>query len=309
MRLVESGDTVQPGILACVNRLSDLLWLFGRKLERDAGVSGSLRASTGKAGNRFPCMVRRVQSVLCAALVAGRLRRSAGCANPTTRGGHSRTGQPVGANVTNGCVDQFDETNDYFPDKVAVEDADNFSVEYGKSYKIVTVHQTYLGGPSERYVLLQCGAPKPRLTGALADAPLIRVPIASLFSASTTHLPLLVDLDRLDVLTGVSKLDSIVSPPVIARIKAGGAIEFAPAGVIDAERIVSQPPSVLMTGGAESSTFASVRAAGVPVVANAEWLEPSGLGRASGSNAWRQPRRGARPTCALPRSRVRIDRW
>jgi cob(I)alamin adenosyltransferase len=36
-----------------VNRLSDLLWLFGRKLERDAGVSGSLRATTGKAGNRF----------------------------------------------------------------------------------------------------------------------------------------------------------------------------------------------------------------------------------------------------------------
>ena len=36
-----------------VNRLSDLLWLFGRKLEHDAGVSGSLRDVTGKAGNRF----------------------------------------------------------------------------------------------------------------------------------------------------------------------------------------------------------------------------------------------------------------
>jgi cob(I)alamin adenosyltransferase len=53
VRLVESGDAVQPGILAYVNRLSDLLWLFARKLERDAGVSGSLRAATGKAGNRF----------------------------------------------------------------------------------------------------------------------------------------------------------------------------------------------------------------------------------------------------------------
>jgi cob(I)alamin adenosyltransferase len=53
VRLVESGETVQPAILAYVNRLSDLLWLFGRKLERDAGVSGSLRAGTGKAGNRF----------------------------------------------------------------------------------------------------------------------------------------------------------------------------------------------------------------------------------------------------------------
>ena len=53
VRLMESGETVQPAILAYVNRLSDLLWLFGRKLERDAGVSGSLREVTGKAGNRF----------------------------------------------------------------------------------------------------------------------------------------------------------------------------------------------------------------------------------------------------------------
>jgi cob(I)alamin adenosyltransferase len=53
VRLQEAGAIVQPAILAYVNRLSDLLWLFGRKLELDAGVSGSLREMTGKAGNRF----------------------------------------------------------------------------------------------------------------------------------------------------------------------------------------------------------------------------------------------------------------
>lgn len=53
VRLQEAGAVVQPAILAYVNRLSDLLWLFGRKLEHDAGVSGSLRESTGKTGNRF----------------------------------------------------------------------------------------------------------------------------------------------------------------------------------------------------------------------------------------------------------------
>ncbi len=53
VRLQESGAAVQPAILSYVNRLSDLLWLFGRKLEHDAGVSGSLRDVTGKAGNRF----------------------------------------------------------------------------------------------------------------------------------------------------------------------------------------------------------------------------------------------------------------
>jgi cob(I)alamin adenosyltransferase len=53
VRLQEAGAVVQPSMLAYVNRLSDLLWLFGRKLELDAGVSGSLREATGKAGNRF----------------------------------------------------------------------------------------------------------------------------------------------------------------------------------------------------------------------------------------------------------------
>jgi len=53
VRLQEGGVAVQPAVLAYVNRLSDLVWLFGRKLEHDAGVSSSLRDATGKAGNPF----------------------------------------------------------------------------------------------------------------------------------------------------------------------------------------------------------------------------------------------------------------
>lgn len=53
VRLIESGEPVAPAILPYLNRLSDLLWIVGRKLEHDAGVSGSLREMTGKAGNRF----------------------------------------------------------------------------------------------------------------------------------------------------------------------------------------------------------------------------------------------------------------
>ena len=46
VRLVEAGEAVEPNVLAYLNRLSDLLWLFGRKLEFEAGVNGSLRAAT-----------------------------------------------------------------------------------------------------------------------------------------------------------------------------------------------------------------------------------------------------------------------
>ena len=53
VRLLESGATLQPAILPYVNRLSDLLWLCGRKLEHDAGLNASLRDVTGQTGNRF----------------------------------------------------------------------------------------------------------------------------------------------------------------------------------------------------------------------------------------------------------------
>lgn len=53
VRLVEAGEAVEPTVLAYLNRLSDLLWLFGRKLEFDAGVNASLRTANDKPGARW----------------------------------------------------------------------------------------------------------------------------------------------------------------------------------------------------------------------------------------------------------------
>ena len=53
VRLVEAGEPVQPTAIAYLNRLSDLLWLMARQLEHAAGIDASLRAQTGKAGNRW----------------------------------------------------------------------------------------------------------------------------------------------------------------------------------------------------------------------------------------------------------------
>jgi cob(I)alamin adenosyltransferase len=53
VRLAEAGEAVEPTITAYLNRLSDLLWLFGRKLEFDAGVNASLRAANDKPGGRW----------------------------------------------------------------------------------------------------------------------------------------------------------------------------------------------------------------------------------------------------------------
>ena len=53
VRFVLNGGEIEPAVIPYLNRLSDLLWLCGRKIEKDANVSGSLRDVTGKPGNRF----------------------------------------------------------------------------------------------------------------------------------------------------------------------------------------------------------------------------------------------------------------
>lgn len=52
VRLSESGEEVAPVILSYLNRLSDLLWLFGRKLDGPAEKS-LLRNLNGKVGPRW----------------------------------------------------------------------------------------------------------------------------------------------------------------------------------------------------------------------------------------------------------------
>ena len=52
VRLFEDGLLQNPNILAYLNRLSDLLWLWGRQLELEAGVDATLRPKD-QGGNRW----------------------------------------------------------------------------------------------------------------------------------------------------------------------------------------------------------------------------------------------------------------
>ena len=190
--------------------------------------------------------------------------------------------QSLASNIREGCARApFEASADYFPDKLHLEDATNFRVEYRRSFKVVTVRDANPGGVPAVYVLVQCGTPPPRLLGALSGAQIINVPVASIFVASATHLPLLVDLGRVDVLTGVSRLRELSGAALAARVATGRVHEFAPMSVVDSELIIAHRPSLFMAGGATSSqTWPVIRAAGIPVVLNTEWLEPTALARA-----------------------------
>jgi iron complex transport system substrate-binding protein len=215
--------------------------------------------------------------------IPGPRRRALGCAGGCLRARVCIAGSGPRAavgNITHGCLDRFDPGVDYFPEKATVDDAGNFGVVYRRSYKVVSVKEAYRGGPPERYVLVQCGAPAPALDDDLQGAQIVRVPITSMFAASTTQLSALVDLDRLDVLTGVSRLQYLSGVEIRKRAATGQVREFAPDSVIDAELVVASRPSIFLAAGYASPPLAVIRAAGIPVVADTEWLETTALGRA-----------------------------
>src|SRR5262249_13520259 len=129
-------------------------------------------------------------------------------------------------------------------------------------------------------VLLQCGAPKPTLDDALRSAPVVSVPIPSVFSDSTTHDEAFADLGRANVLTGVSTARYETRPEIIDRAKAGKIADFASGGTINAERIIADAPAIFMADRDGDPAFVELRAAGIPVIVDTEWLEQSALGRA-----------------------------
>ncbi|MCX5377393.1 ABC transporter substrate-binding protein [Streptomyces sp. NBC_00091] len=179
-----------------------------------------------------------------------------------------------------GCIKDFDPAKDYFPVKSTVKHAKNFTLRYEKSYQVLTVNEPFPKGKPESYVLVKCGAPKPELSGELASAQQLTVPVKSLYSASTTHLPLLTETGTLDVLTGVASTANISSAQVIERVKAGRVTEYAKDRTLNAETVIGAKPDALMTQGTDDPQYPKLRQAGIAVVANAEWLEASPLGRA-----------------------------
>src|SRR5688572_19344124 len=178
------------------------------------------------------------------------------------------------------CIEKFDSSKDYFADKTHLEFARNFSVTYHNSYKLVTVRRPSDGNATEKYVLVQCGAPGPELEGDLSNAPIISIPITSLFSSASAHMPLLVDLGHEEVLTGIAQARYVTTEAVMKRIQEGRVKEYAANNVIDTELVILNAPSVLMSSGGYPEAYAALRKAGVPVVTSVEWQESSALARA-----------------------------
>ncbi|MEZ4860238.1 MAG: ABC transporter substrate-binding protein [Caldilineaceae bacterium] len=200
---------------------------------------------------------------------------------PTVAATTSNTGAAPTTNLTTGCIETFDPAVDYFPDKVTPTYTDGFTVEYHNSYKVVTVAKPWPGAEAAlHYVLVQCGAPAPE---GFEPLQIINVPVQSIATMSTSYLPFLDDLGVLDRLVAVDDATYVNNPTVVAKAETGEIAQIGYGAGVNVEQLLDLAPDIIMTYGSGSPDYDAhpvLLNAGLHAVVNAEWLEPSPLGRA-----------------------------
>ena len=187
---------------------------------------------------------------------------------------------PPEQNLHEGCVDGYDSTFDYFPQKLTVEYASGFDVEYHGNYKVITVTNPWQGAQeSFRYVLVQCGTPAPQDV----EGTVIEVPVGNIIAMSTTYLPTLEDLGLIDRLIGLDSYMWTTNTAVRARIAAGDIAEIGGGAGVNVELTLDLDPALVMTYGiglADFDTHPVLLEAGIPVALNGDFVEQNPLGRA-----------------------------
>lgn len=185
-------------------------------------------------------------------------------------------------NITEGCVENYDASVDYFPAKVSVDYAQNFDVEYFNNYKVVTMLPWVGAETPLQYVLVQCGTPAPE---GYDGVPVINVPVGRFVAMSTSMLPHLDDQQLLDHLVGVDTTLYTSNEAVLEQVAAGDTVEIGGGGTggdINFELLLSIEPDLVMAQEffAGGTTLTQLTDAGILAVLNADYADTSPLGQA-----------------------------
>ena len=160
--------------------------------------------------------------------------------------------------------------------RVDLHYARGFRVDYFKGYKVVTVHARQRGAKASfQYVLVQHGHARP---AGYEGVPHIEIPVRTLIATSTTHLPHIEKLGELDRLIAIDNIKYVNSQAVNRRFEAGNLTEIGRGAAMDVEKVLVLQPDLLITDAADN-THLALQQAGIPVVINAAYAEPSLLGR------------------------------
>ena len=158
--------------------------------------------------------------------------------------------------------------------------ARGFVVEEFSNYTKLTVTNPYSASSVDiEYYLVPKDATVP---ASLQGNRVLRTPIERIVCTSTTHLPLLEYLDKGDILKGFPGTEYISSSRFLTAVASGSLTDLGPESSINLELLVALQPELVMGYmlSGDYGQWAKIEELGVPVVINAEYLEPHPLGRA-----------------------------
>ena len=179
-----------------------------------------------------------------------------------------------------GCADRSEQSfQPYEFSDTPLKYAGGFAVKKAAGFYLIEILQPYKGAEDTiRYVFYDRHSEKPVIE---ADA-FVQIPVETVVTTSTTHIPLLDYLEESDKLVGFPTLDYISSELMRERIDSGFVRELGVDEALNLEALIELGPDAVMAYSlhGDLGQFALIQEAGIPVIINAEYLERHPLGRA-----------------------------
>lgn len=161
-----------------------------------------------------------------------------------------------------------------------VQYAKGFFIENYKGYSVVTVRNPWPNANKNyKYILKERNGIIP---DSLQKNTIISIPINNIVVTSTTHIPSLEMLDKVNTLVGFPNLNYISSEKVRARIEAKKITELGNNQTLNTEVLLDLQPDVIIGYGIDNSnpTLDNLQKNGLKVMLNGDWNEETPLGKA-----------------------------
>lgn len=164
--------------------------------------------------------------------------------------------------------------------EINIEYANGFSIQKFSDFTKVIVHSPWQDAEKDLVYLLKhknVNIPESESYDAI-----IELPIQKLVVTSTTHIPALITLNKIDKLVGFPNLDYISSEEARALINSGKVKELGKNESLNTEILLSIEPDIVFSFAIEgqNKTLNQIQNSGIPVVYNGDWLENDVLGKA-----------------------------
>lgn len=178
-------------------------------------------------------------------------------------------------------------TQDYFPDKIKVAHAQNFTVSYHGNYKVAHLHFRSEARDlqfDQKIVLVQRSTPKPNLSGDLANAWLVEVPLQTVAANDDGEVIRLKTLGLIDNIVAMGG-GGIYDAELRQRweTKQIASIGYSFHSPPQPEVILALKPDLLLLYALDHQRLEGLiklRQLGINALPHFAWAEPSFLGKA-----------------------------